>query len=619
MTRHLEPAKVKSFVDKTLPRLMEANEIPGATLAITEGCREIVVAGHGFADIEQSVEVDSRKHLFRIASISKLFVWTSVMQLAEQGQLELDADINEYLDFSIPDTFNKPITLWHLLTHTPGFEDTNIGGSARTVEALPTLGEALKAFVPLRVAPPEKYTAYSNYGAALAGYIVERVSGQRFYEYVEENIFGPAGMNHSTFRQPVPDHLIVDMVKGYSREQDGYREGGFEFMKRYPDGAALSTAVDMARFSRAHLMGMSDSVWPGPDTLETMHSHQFSNIPQTAGVALGFIEGLYSGYRTIGHGGDIDYFSSKLYLVPSKNISVFIAFNSDSTGAAKAVFMQRFMDEFFPGSGERWGLQSGERVDDPADEVEGSYVSTRRNHSTIEKLVWPLMTGITIDSIDDRRISVDVAGEEYIYRRHQDGIYVPDDASSTANEELGALIVTVDAASGGRNLYFSRLATFHFEETPSREGLTLHIVLLLGALSLLIIGSFYPVIRLIKSFGGTRAGIAKHEGYVSERLLMYLVPLGAIVAFAFVFGLPQVLTQELIYGASITQRMFFYLPVLLIAILTAILIALFFYARIRSNYPLVIFSATFGALGISILSWQLYIWNMIGSGGIPEI
>ena len=187
--------------------------------------------------------------LFRPGSISKLFTWTAVMQLSEQGKLDLDRDVNEYLDFKIPEAFGKPITLKNILTHTPGFEEQIkdlFGG-----EKSPNLGEYVRDHIPNRIYPPGTVPAYSNYGTALAGYIVERVSGQTFEDYVSEHIFKPLGMNSSSFAQPLPADLAPNMSNGYLLGSD--KPKPFEVVGPYPAGSLSSTAADMSKFMLAHL------------------------------------------------------------------------------------------------------------------------------------------------------------------------------------------------------------------------------------------------------------------------------------------------------------------------------------------------------------------------------
>jgi len=175
------------------------------------------------------------------------------MQLVEQGKISLDADVNSYLDFAIPATYPQPITLRHLLTHTPGFEDSSKDTLTVNPDKIIPLDVFLKTHIPARVFSPGTVSAYSNYGAALAAYIVERVSGMPFSAYVEKNIFQPLGMTHSTFVQPLPDALAPDMARGYYYSNGAYQAGSFEIVQVYPAGSLSATVDDMTRFMIAHL------------------------------------------------------------------------------------------------------------------------------------------------------------------------------------------------------------------------------------------------------------------------------------------------------------------------------------------------------------------------------
>src|SRR5215510_5234194 len=181
-------ADVESFLDGIVPLQLKRNDIAGATIAVVKDGKLLFAKGYGYADVKNKKPVSAAETLFRPGSISKLFTWTAIMQLFEQGKLDLDRDVNTYLDFKIPDAFGKPITLKNIMTHTPGFEEQvkdlfNINSSS------PDLGQYLKTHIPARVYPPGTVPAYSNYATALAGYIVQRVSGRPFEEYVAENIF----------------------------------------------------------------------------------------------------------------------------------------------------------------------------------------------------------------------------------------------------------------------------------------------------------------------------------------------------------------------------------------------------------------------------------------------
>jgi CubicO group peptidase (beta-lactamase class C family) len=193
-----DPAELEAFLDNLLATQMAEYHIPGAAVAVVRDGKVLLAKGYGYANLEKGIPVDPEQTVFRIGSSGKVLTWTAIMQLIEQGKLDLDADINTYLDFRIPDTYPQPITLKHLLTHTPGFEETWYETFTFDPAAVLPPGEWLATHIPARVFPPGDTAAYSNYGAELAGYIVERVSGQSYAQYVQEHILAPLGMVHSS-------------------------------------------------------------------------------------------------------------------------------------------------------------------------------------------------------------------------------------------------------------------------------------------------------------------------------------------------------------------------------------------------------------------------------------
>ncbi|MFW6098113.1 MAG: serine hydrolase domain-containing protein, partial [Chloroflexota bacterium] len=210
---------LEDFFDGLAAAQRDAFPVAGMTISVVKDGELLFAKGYGYADVENQIPVEADETLFRPGSVSKLFVWTAMMQQVEAGTLELDTDVNEYLDFQIPNTFEQPITLRHLMTHTSGFEDQGLGLYVRSADEAAPLGDYLAQNMPERVFPPGEIIAYSNYGASLAAYIVQRVTGVPFYEYVEQNIFQPLGMEDSTFRQPVPPDLRNDLSHGYLYQQ----------------------------------------------------------------------------------------------------------------------------------------------------------------------------------------------------------------------------------------------------------------------------------------------------------------------------------------------------------------------------------------------------------------
>ncbi|HZD94436.1 MAG TPA: serine hydrolase domain-containing protein, partial [Candidatus Sulfotelmatobacter sp.] len=236
---------VHAFLDGFVPMQLEREDIAGAVVLVVKDGTILFAKGYGYSDVDKKNPVTVDATLFRPGSISKLFTWTAVMQLVEQGKLDLDKDINGYLDFRIPDRFGKPITLRNLMTHTPGFEEQVKDLITEEGSPIATLKQHLTQHIPERIFPPGTTPAYSNYGAGLAGYIVERASGRPFNDYVAENIIKPLGMARSTFAQPLPADLKPLMSNGYNSGSGKAKQ--FEIIEEAPAGALAATAADLSR------------------------------------------------------------------------------------------------------------------------------------------------------------------------------------------------------------------------------------------------------------------------------------------------------------------------------------------------------------------------------------
>jgi CubicO group peptidase (beta-lactamase class C family) len=381
-------ADLEAFLDGVVPVQLERDNIAGAVVCVVKDGQVLFEKGYGYADREKKLPVSPTETLFRPGSVSKLFTWTAVMQLQEQGKLDLDRDVNDYLDFKIPATYPQPITLRHLMTHTPGFAEGIKDLISTDPQHIEPLGAWLKGHVPPRIFPPGTVPAYSNYGAALAGYIVERVSGKPFEQYVEENILKPLKMEHSSFRQPLPGALAPLMSKGY-KLGSGKAED-YEFIPASPAGSMAVTADDISRFMLAHL---GDGRWGdaqilGAETAERMHAQQRTDHPEMNGMALGFYEESANGHRIIGHGGDSQWFHSDLHLMPDQKLGFFVSYNSTGRGdvSPRGVLWRRLLDRYFPYQPPAAAVLRTPAVD--ARSVAGEYLVSRRCGNCILWLVY---------------------------------------------------------------------------------------------------------------------------------------------------------------------------------------------------------------------------------------
>jgi CubicO group peptidase (beta-lactamase class C family) len=253
-TNQWDAREAEGFMDGVMEAQQKAHHFAGAVAVIVRDGEVVFEKGYGFSDFSARKAVDPKRTLFRIASNSKMFVWTSVMQLVEDGKLDLHTDVNRYLKgLQIPDTFPEPVTLENLMTHTAGFEDKVIGLFAHEREKVLPLAELMKRDTPHRIFPPGKVTAYSNYGTALAALIVEQTAGMPFEQYLNERILKPLGMEHATLAQPLPPVLAPDMSKAYRWSGGELQEQPFEYVPWAPCGAMSVSGEDMARFMMAHL------------------------------------------------------------------------------------------------------------------------------------------------------------------------------------------------------------------------------------------------------------------------------------------------------------------------------------------------------------------------------
>ena len=377
---------VHAFLDGFVPMQLERENIAGAVVLVVKDGAIFFSKGYGYSNVEKKTPVTVDATLFRPGSISKLFTWTAVMQLVEQGKLDLDRDINEYLDFKIPAKFGKPITLRNLMTHTPGFEEQIKDLITEEGAPIGTLKQHLVSHIPERIFPPGTTPAYSNYGASLAGYIVERVSGRPFNDYVTENIFKPLGMARSTFAQPLPSDLKPMMSGGYNLGSGKAKP--FEIIEEAPAGALAATAADLSRFMIAHLQNgkFENTQILRPDTAQQMHSRQFGLSPALNGMCLGFYEETRNGHRIIGHGGDTIYFHSDMHLMLDSGIGFFVSYNSAGKGdiSPRTALWEHFLDRYFPYTPPK--VEKLSTADADARAVAGRYLTSRRSESSFLKV-----------------------------------------------------------------------------------------------------------------------------------------------------------------------------------------------------------------------------------------
>jgi CubicO group peptidase (beta-lactamase class C family) len=383
-TPQLTRADVEAWLDGYMPFSIQKSDIAGAVVVVVKDGQVLLQKGYGYADVAKKIPVDPETTLFRPGSVSKLLTWTAVMQQVERGKLNLDTDVNTYIDFKIPAWNGKPITLRNIMTHTAGFEEAGKEIMSPDPKGATELSVLLKKWTPTRVYAPGEVPAYSNYATALAGYIVTRVSGEKtFDDYVEKNVLIPLGMTHSSFRQPLPAQLQPMMSKGYmlgSGEPKPY-----EMVGPAPAGSLASSGADMAKFMIAHLQ---NGTYNGvqilkPETAQEMHTTALTIAPKVHRMLLGFYEIDRNGHRVFGHGGDTQWFHTYLQLFPDDNVGLYVSVNSRGAGGdLRTGLFNGFTDRYFPGEPITTTVDA-KTAAEHAKMIEGRYWNSRRSSTNL--------------------------------------------------------------------------------------------------------------------------------------------------------------------------------------------------------------------------------------------
>ena len=413
---------VNAWLDGKLPDALKNGDIPGAVVSVVKDGQVVTTRGYGWADTGASggkpVAVDPQTSLFRVASISKIPTSIAAMQLVEQGKVDLDADISAYLDFEIERRFDEPLTLRHLLTHSAGFEEHGSLTPTTDLEAY------VKNDPPAQVFAPGTTPGYSNYGMALAGYIVQRVSGQPFETYVREHVLEPAGMTTSTYEQPLPAGLAGSLGPGHTFAGE---EVSFELMGDFPAGSLTVSAPDFAAFMNAQLSRSPKLL--REETWEQMWSpglgeERLGNRAKAGEMGLGYFDLSRHGRRVVGHGGDIEGWHSQFELYPEEKTGIFISYNGDGNGSdssnnLREDLAQGFADRYFPGDAVKasGSKDSAER----ARQVAGSYVPSRTFWTTFLSAWMPAYSSVSIEHTGDGKLKVDktqyVEVEPWVWRQ----------------------------------------------------------------------------------------------------------------------------------------------------------------------------------------------------------
>lgn len=580
-------AELESFLDQLILQQLTDYHLAGATVAVVRDGKVLLTKGYGFADIDAGTFVDPEQTVFLIGSVGKLFTWTSVMQLVEQGKLDLDADINTYLDFRIPDTYPQPITLRDLLTHTAGFEDLYFEYLALDPAELMPERDWLMTHIPARVRPPGEAASYSNYGTQLAGYIVAQVSGQPYEQYVQEHILDPLGMAHSTAQSPAPADLQLAV---------GYMTADGEFQKvptfygqsaMFPAGAHGSTAADMARFMLALLNNEDASVGDSTQghilsaaTVARMQQTLYAPDSRLRGTAYGLFDLSENGVRTLGHDGDTLGFKTLMLLMPDERLGVFLSYNGEEADALTRQhfgFQRAFFDHYYPASAIE-PVQPAADFAAHANRFTGSYRMARRAHSSMEKY-RSLNPEVVVSAPGDGTINIGTPWGDWRYVEVEPLYFRQVDGPS-------ALIFREDSRGRITHLFMDLVPQFAFEKVRWYEMPGFNTGLMLACIFVFLSAIPVLAIRAVRNRrwddnAGTQAR--------KPRLATFTILLVCILNLLFIGGM-------VLWGEANLTPLFGVTPIFRAVLVLGVVSA----------------ALTVVALGFAVVAWKDRYWGVPG-------
>ena len=424
-------SSVQGYADGLFAGLVGSGQLPGAALVIIQDGAVVHKAGYGLADIRAGTPVDPDVTRFRVASVSKLFTATAVMQAVEQGKVDLNADVNTYLSsFKVGTNFPEPVTLANLLTHTAGFDDRYRGMAAPLSAPAESLSQHLSRALPPRVLPPNKVISYSNYGIGVAGQVVETVMGEEFSAYVGTHILAPLGMTTSSFGIPYPIPATIAVPYFPAGSEGGFRRGQLDQVRVGPAGDLITTAADMSKFMLMHLnkgaTADGQQILSSP-LVERMQARHFANADGVDGWAYGFATGTRNGITWVGHDGAWGGFCAQLVLHPESKSGFFVVYNAECSLKTSLAIRDGLFNALWPRSSAVQVAQVPD-ADLRARAVEGTYMTVRRARSDFTVLA-AAASELAVSAIPGGSLKVRMPGLGH------DLLFVPQDNGTWVNPE----------------------------------------------------------------------------------------------------------------------------------------------------------------------------------------
>jgi CubicO group peptidase (beta-lactamase class C family) len=534
-------------------------------------------------------------------------VWTAVMQGVENGDLELDEPVGTYLEnYSVEG--EDEVTLEHLGTHTPGYEDRLQGLFVDDYAEAADWEAKLERELPAHVRPSGETVAYSNHGTGLAALVVQEALDDPFAEYVEREIFDPLAMEGATIEQPVPDDR-GPVSQGHAPTEDGFETDDPVIVGVPPAGSMSATATDMGNFAVAALQdgAFEDDRILESESAEVMLEQRATNHPDVGGVGYGYMLGERGGEEIAWHTGGTEYFNTLFVLFPEHDVGLYVSFNTAGSGTGLADVLDGFIEQRFDGeAGE--DLEPDPATADRADAYEGEYRSTGFQ-TTPEKVVG-LADAYRVSVTDEGYLELGspLIGGETRWVELERGVFAPDpdedDATFTSSVVIEDGTLYTDAPAAPYE------AVSWYERATVQLGLA---VVALGAvLSTLVV---WPISAY------RNRGWGRMRTHLTRPRLALLAGAGLLVTF--VVGLlanGAADPNQFIYGYTpwlrLTLALLLGLPLAALAALAFVGLEWYRVIAARnleasSTTPVGLAYLTALSLALLAFVWQLWYWNLL--------
>jgi CubicO group peptidase (beta-lactamase class C family) len=607
VTEALTSETLQEFLDGFIQEKMTEYHVPGAAIVVVKDGEVLYSEGYGYQDVEHKVAVDPDRTIFQVASVSKIFTISGVLQLEEQGLLDLDRDVNEYLkNFQIENDFEEPVRVRHLLTHTDGFETRDLGTFVLDPADLASLEDVLKKDLKSPVQIPGSRIAYGGYGAALAGYLLSQVAEKPFEDYMDENIFQHLDMKNSTFHQILPQEVRENVALVYQYEEsDGeFVPSQILYVNTAPTGALSTTPEDMGKFiitllNRGRFHGAQIL---HEETVETMFQRQYSPHPSLPGVTYGFMESLYNGQTALIRDGSGVGIRSQIFLLPEQRLGYFYVQNSRGDALADAL-RDAFLDEFYPA--EDTGADPGSGyVSGDLKRYEGIYRPAQTARHTLVKVEALAMNDLKVTANKVGGLTVEAMGEGDVY-----GSF-PEESNWVETEPLlfrGADVeryMAFQENETGEIIGLASAAGYHgaFVKIPWFESSRFLLCLLICYLIAFFVIIVVNVINRRKSgilmrFAGI-VSLLYLIGIIGVLYTLFIKRVAGFPAFAFGVSLPAKVMLTVLIAAAVLG-----------AVYGILLIIKWITGRIETSGKVAGLITAIVFLGIA--SW-LHYWNLLG-------